>query len=139
MRSNGRNLALFQYADDALFLGKWSFNNISNLLKLLNCFYDVSGLKINLSKSSLFCIGIEDSMVKAMVDHFNCNHGKMPFTYLGLSVGGNMHRKSTWAEVINKISKKKLMLEGRSITIGGRLTLINSVISTPSLVLLFNL
>ena len=53
-----RNLTLLQYADGALFFGVWSKINILNLINLLKCFHDVSGLQINFSKSRLFGIGV---------------------------------------------------------------------------------
>ncbi|XP_071741167.1 uncharacterized mitochondrial protein AtMg01250-like [Rutidosis leptorrhynchoides] len=53
-----------QYADDTIFLGKWSENNIESLLKLLKCFELSSGLKINYHKSSLFGVGVTQSEVE---------------------------------------------------------------------------
>lgn len=32
------------YADDIIFLGEWIMDNISNIVRLLHCFYLVSGL-----------------------------------------------------------------------------------------------
>jgi len=54
---SNRNLSLLQFADDALVFGKWSRKNIISLTTILNCFYDVSGLHINLYKCNLFGIG----------------------------------------------------------------------------------
>ncbi|PWA69900.1 RNA-directed DNA polymerase, eukaryota [Artemisia annua] len=58
LASDGTNISLLQYADDALFFGDWSVSNARRLVHILDCFHDVSGLKINLSKSRLFGIGI---------------------------------------------------------------------------------
>ncbi|XP_071695017.1 uncharacterized mitochondrial protein AtMg01250-like [Rutidosis leptorrhynchoides] len=44
-------LSHLQYADDTLFVGEWSKVNFSNVVKLLKCFEDASGLKINMGKS----------------------------------------------------------------------------------------
>nr|GFC15085.1 RNA-directed DNA polymerase, eukaryota [Tanacetum cinerariifolium] len=35
------------YADDAVFIGEWSIENLDNLLKILNCFHLASGLCIH--------------------------------------------------------------------------------------------
>ncbi|XP_071739297.1 uncharacterized mitochondrial protein AtMg01250-like [Rutidosis leptorrhynchoides] len=48
-----------QYADDTLFIGEWGRQNFNNLMKLLNCFERVSGLKINYHKSQIFGIGVK--------------------------------------------------------------------------------
>lgn len=48
---NGITVSHLQYADDAVFFGKWSIVNLKNLMKILRCFQEISGLKINVSKS----------------------------------------------------------------------------------------
>ncbi|XP_071718961.1 secreted RxLR effector protein 78-like [Rutidosis leptorrhynchoides] len=45
-------LSHLQYADDTIFIGSWLKRNIRNVLKVLLCFEEVSGLKINLKKVS---------------------------------------------------------------------------------------
>jgi len=57
---------------------------------ILRCFAEVSGLSINLSKSTLFGINIAEEKVKDLGRSLNCNTSKLPFIYLGLPVGGNM-------------------------------------------------
>ncbi|GJX30763.1 beta-glucosidase BoGH3B-like protein [Tanacetum coccineum] len=49
------SLSHFFFADDALFVGEWSRENIRNLSIILECFHRVSGLKINFHKSNLVC------------------------------------------------------------------------------------
>ncbi|GKD98181.1 RNA-directed DNA polymerase, eukaryota, partial [Tanacetum coccineum] len=46
-----------QFADDAIFLGEWSKQNVLNLIRILRCFQVASGLKVNLSKSRLIGVG----------------------------------------------------------------------------------
>lgn len=46
------------YADDTLFFEEWDEQNIANLVTILNFFYLVSGLKLNLQKSNLLGIGV---------------------------------------------------------------------------------
>ncbi|XP_071708244.1 uncharacterized protein [Rutidosis leptorrhynchoides] len=52
-----------QYADDSIFIGLWMKRNLNNALKVIKCFEDVSGLKINLVKRKLIGIGVEASVV----------------------------------------------------------------------------
>ncbi|GJX51860.1 RNA-directed DNA polymerase, eukaryota, reverse transcriptase zinc-binding domain protein [Tanacetum coccineum] len=42
------NLSHMFYADDAVFVGQWNDSNITTLVHVLECFYRVSGLKINM-------------------------------------------------------------------------------------------
>ncbi|GJV51737.1 putative RNA-directed DNA polymerase, eukaryota, reverse transcriptase zinc-binding domain protein [Tanacetum coccineum] len=62
----GFNISLLQYADDALFFGKWSRSNARNLVLILKCFEEASGLKVNLSKSRLFGVGVNLDEVEAV-------------------------------------------------------------------------
>ena len=55
---NTLNLSHLFFADDALFIGEWSQNNIKSLVAILECFHKVSGLKINYNKSKLFGVGV---------------------------------------------------------------------------------
>nr|GFA18676.1 RNA-directed DNA polymerase, eukaryota, reverse transcriptase zinc-binding domain protein [Tanacetum cinerariifolium] len=46
------------YADDAMFIGKWSRSNVNVLMMMLHCFSLVSGLKVNVHKSSIYGVGV---------------------------------------------------------------------------------
>ncbi|GKU96320.1 hypothetical protein SLEP1_g9570 [Rubroshorea leprosula] len=59
----------------------------------------------------------------------NCKAGKTPFIYLGLPVGGNPHRHSFWKPVIEKFRSKLASWKGKLLLIGGRITLLTSVLS----------
>ncbi|GJX75163.1 RNA-directed DNA polymerase, eukaryota, reverse transcriptase zinc-binding domain protein [Tanacetum coccineum] len=86
LANDDANVSLLQYADDALFFGEWSKSNMIHLLHILNCFHDVSGLEINLSKSRLFGIGVSGEEVANIARGVNCSYAFLPFTYLGLPV-----------------------------------------------------
>ncbi|GKG08104.1 hypothetical protein Tco_0333936, partial [Tanacetum coccineum] len=57
------NLSHMFYADDAVFVGEWSESNISMLVNVLDCFHMVSGLKINMSKSKIMGVHVDDGKV----------------------------------------------------------------------------
>ncbi|GJW74221.1 reverse transcriptase domain, reverse transcriptase zinc-binding domain protein [Tanacetum coccineum] len=88
LAEDGSNVSLLQYADDALFFGKWSRSNARNLILILKCFEEDSGLKVNLLKSRL------------------------------------------WIEVINKVQNRLIAWKAKSLSIGGRLTLLKSVLGS---------
>lgn len=46
------------YADDVLFIGKWSQLNVKNLIAILNSFHVVSGLQIDLHKTKIYGTGM---------------------------------------------------------------------------------
>ncbi|GJT11729.1 hypothetical protein Tco_0858771, partial [Tanacetum coccineum] len=52
------------YADDAVFVGQWCESNISTLVHVLECFYRASGLRINMTKSKIMGVYVDNDKVK---------------------------------------------------------------------------
>ncbi|GJS49475.1 RNA-directed DNA polymerase, eukaryota [Tanacetum coccineum] len=120
------------YADDAVFVGEWSDDNLSSIMHVLHCFSLASGLKINVKKSHLLGVGIHDLIVAAAASTLGCSIMKTPFKYLGVTVGGNMSKISAWDDIISKLNSRLSKWKVKTLSIGGRLTLLKSVLgSTP--------
>nr|GEZ73447.1 RNA-directed DNA polymerase, eukaryota [Tanacetum cinerariifolium] len=98
----------FFCADDVVFIGQWSNANISTIVHVLDCFFRASGLRINLHKSKLIGIAVDSVVVEAASKAIGCLAIKLPFSYLGISIGGYMSRLKAWEDVINKVVLKKL-------------------------------
>jgi exonuclease III len=94
------------YADDAVFVGEWSDDNLSSIMHVLHCFSLASGLKINVKKSQLLGVGIHDQTVAAAASTLGCSIMKTPFKYLGVTVGGNMSNRSAWDDIISKLNSR---------------------------------
>nr|GEZ76253.1 RNA-directed DNA polymerase, eukaryota [Tanacetum cinerariifolium] len=118
------------FADDVIFLGDWSRESAINLLCMLRCFYLISGLKINVNKCSIFGVGKTDGEVSNLAFSLGCGVAKAPFKYLGVLVGGNMNRCSNWEVVTNKFWYSLSLWKTRLLSVGGRLSLIKSVLSS---------
>ena len=95
-----------QFADDAIFFGRWSHSNLKNLFKLLECFCKLSGMKTNMGKSKLFGVGIKEAEVGDWTRGAGCEGGKFPFNYLGVPVGASMCKREAWTPVIDKMKGK---------------------------------
>ncbi|GJS84331.1 RNA-directed DNA polymerase, eukaryota, reverse transcriptase zinc-binding domain protein [Tanacetum coccineum] len=124
------NLSHLFYVDDVIFVGKWNSSNLSTIVNVLKWFYLASGLKINLNKSKLMGIGISHDVVASAAKSIGCSILHTPFNYLGVKVGGIMSRLSSWDDVIAKLSARLSKWKLKSLSIGGRLTLIKSVLSS---------
>nr|GEY40123.1 RNA-directed DNA polymerase, eukaryota [Tanacetum cinerariifolium] len=76
------------YADDAIFIGKWSRGNLNCIAHMLRCFSLLSGLSINFQKSQLLGVGVPDSNVIGAASLIGCSILRTPFKYMGTVVGG---------------------------------------------------
>ncbi|GKB70919.1 RNA-directed DNA polymerase, eukaryota, reverse transcriptase zinc-binding domain protein, partial [Tanacetum coccineum] len=124
------SLSHFFFADDALFVGEWSRENIRNLSIILECFHRVSGLKINFHKSNLVGVGVPFDEVKALAQLTGCQASPPYFKYLGLPVGFNMAATTNWDFLIDKFSKRLSNWKASMLSIGGRTTLLSSVLGS---------
>ncbi|KAJ0597676.1 putative RNA-directed DNA polymerase [Helianthus annuus] len=127
--SNGPPLSHFLYADDVIFMGEWLYQNVVNLKRLLRCFYLTTGLRVNLKKSSLYGVGVEDTHVQIMANVMGCVRGVFPFKYLGLQVGANMNLVKNWDPVVEIFKKRLSMWRANTLSFGGRITLVRSVLN----------
>ncbi|GKB45996.1 RNA-directed DNA polymerase, eukaryota, reverse transcriptase zinc-binding domain protein [Tanacetum coccineum] len=125
---NTLNLSHLFFADDALFIGEWSRNNIKSLVAILDCFHKVSGLKINYHKSKLFGVGVPFDEVSLLASITGCNALVSPFNYLGLPIDCNMALVKSWDPIFEKFSNRLSNWKASLLSIGGRATLITSVL-----------
>ncbi|GJY25614.1 RNA-directed DNA polymerase, eukaryota, reverse transcriptase zinc-binding domain protein, partial [Tanacetum coccineum] len=72
-------------------------------------FHDIRvgpGLRINLHKSKLYGVGVSLDEAKEFSSNTGCSAASLPFTYIGLPVGCNIRRISSWEDMISKVQKK---------------------------------
>nr|GEZ47374.1 RNA-directed DNA polymerase, eukaryota [Tanacetum cinerariifolium] len=120
------------YADDAIFIGQWSDSNLRSIIHMLHYFSLASGLKINLQKSNLLGVGVNDSLVNEAAGSIGCSVMKAPFKYLGVMVGSSMSKISAWDEMVGKIKSRLSKWKVNTLSIGGRLMLLKAVLGyTP--------
>ncbi|GJX76497.1 RNA-directed DNA polymerase, eukaryota [Tanacetum coccineum] len=95
------------YADDAVFIGEWSKFNLKG-------------------------VGVSNSNVSAAAANLGCSVMTTPFKYLGVMVGGNMSKIKAWDDTIGRLKSRLSKWKLNTLSIGGRLTLLKSVLgSTP--------
>nr|KAJ0222973.1 hypothetical protein LSAT_V11C200055230 [Lactuca sativa] len=128
--NGGPRLSHLFYADDAIFAGEWCSDSIKNLSRILRCFHISSGLKVNFLKSRLFGIRVSSQEVQRMARFLGCTVGTFPFTYLGVPIGANMALKKNWQPIVDKFKSKLSTWKAKSLSFGGHLTLIKSVLNS---------
>lgn len=119
-------IPILQFADDTLFLGEASMQNVILMKCVLRCFELASGLKVNFGKSKLAGISVNDRFLSRVAAGLNCCRMDVPFVYLGLPNGGNPRRLRFWDPIINKMRLKLSSWRQKFLYFGGKLCLINS-------------
>ncbi|GJR59837.1 RNA-directed DNA polymerase, eukaryota [Tanacetum coccineum] len=128
--SSSLHLSHLFYAGDVIFVGQWSVSNINTLVQALDCFYKASGLRMNLQKSKLMGISVEDEIVSRAAIKMGCCTLTTPFSYLGVKVGGSMSRIKAWDEIKAKLHSRLSKWKMKTLSSGGRLTLLKSVLGS---------
>ncbi|KAJ0768031.1 putative RNA-directed DNA polymerase [Helianthus annuus] len=128
--NSGPMLSHLLYADDAMVMGEWTQANFRSLRRLLWVFRLCSGLRININKSMLYGIGKPIMEVQDKATWLGCRYGEVPFKYLGILVGGNMSRINSWDPVIQVFKKRLSLWKARTLSMGGRLVLVKSVLES---------
>ncbi|WVZ62771.1 LOW QUALITY PROTEIN: hypothetical protein U9M48_012475, partial [Paspalum notatum var. saurae] len=120
-----------QYADDTILFMDHDLEKACNMKLLLCAFEQLFGLKINFHKSEVFYFGAAQEAKPQYIELFGCNLRSFPMRYLGIPIH---YRKLSNADWKNERFQKRLnSWKGKHHSTGGRLTLINSVLSSLSM------
>ena len=95
---------------------------------ILAWFEALSGLRINLDKSSLIPMGRVENEENLAIE-LGYKISDLPTEYPGLSLGAKRKASSVWDGVEERFRKRLANLKRQYISKGGRLTLIRSCLS----------
>ncbi|WVZ90234.1 hypothetical protein U9M48_036551 [Paspalum notatum var. saurae] len=123
-------LSILRYADDTILFMDHDLDKARNMKLLLFAFELASGLKINFHESELLCFGAAQENIELYTELFGCKAGNFPINYLGIPIHYRKLRNSDWVKVEKRFLKKLNSWKGKHLSIGGRLTLINSVLTS---------
>ncbi len=129
MKTVGSGFPIIQYADDTLILLKASQKEIFCFKALLNMFAQSTGRKVNYAKSSLYPLNLSEEKAYLIAGLLGSSIGKLPFTYLGLPLGTARPKVINFAPLVDRV-ERRLTTSSMFLPQGGRLTLINSILSS---------
>ncbi|KAE8673674.1 AP-2 complex subunit alpha-2 [Hibiscus syriacus] len=119
-------LTHLQFADDLILFCHDSLTNIHNFKRVLRIFSLMTGLHLNLSKSKLFGINVEDATLNEWANDIGCSVGCFPIDYLGLPIGAKKNSEVLWEPVLQNFNNKLAGWKAYSLLMAGRLLLIKS-------------
>ncbi|XP_039070178.1 uncharacterized protein LOC120217004 [Hibiscus syriacus] len=77
-------LTHLSFTDDLLIFCKGNFHSVMGVITILDCFYEYSGLKLNVSKCEIFTAGISTHNLDSIINYSGFKHGRLLVRYLGV-------------------------------------------------------
>lgn len=106
-----------------------ALSNLWSIKSILRWFEMVSGLKVNLSKSKIFSLNLDDEFITAASTFLSCGVWSLAFTFLEVGVEINLRKKLSWKNTVNKIQRRLSCQKSKFMSQWGRITMINIVLT----------
>lgn len=121
---------VLQFADGTLLVGDGSWARLWANKVVLRGFELILGLGINFHKSKFIGINLSNNFLEVATIFLACRREEKEFTLLGIPIGYNPRRSSTWNHLLRKLKKRSVSWKGRLLSFEGRLTLLKSVLGS---------
>jgi len=125
----GIHLTHLQFVDDTLIFCEADEQHLQRIRGVLLSFQAFAGLVVNFHKSRLIAIGKDDEWSQNAAALLGCTRVHLPMTYLGIPLGANMRKATSWQCVIDKIQKRLSSWKSSCLSRAGRLVLLKSVLN----------
>ena len=77
----------------------------------------------------MFPLNLSDLQCEELATVLGCKVASLPLTYLGVPINNKALTDIDWQLLIDKIDKRLQSWKGSLLSLGGRVTLLNSVLS----------
>lgn len=113
---NGKEQKIGLFADDVIAFLQRPYKSLPRLMKLVETFGDLSGYKINISKTQI--LGLNYSPPKKIEETFNCNWKLKKIEYLGVIITKGLTKlyKANYSKINQEIQNTKRPLDFSSRT-----------------------
>jgi len=91
-------------------------------------FEDISSLKANSTKSSIFCPGVSPRLKEMLLDELQMQEGVLLVRYIGVPLISSRLSAIDCRVLLDKISKRIDSWTSRNLSFAGRLQLLNSIL-----------
>jgi hypothetical protein len=130
-------ISILQYADDTIIFMEHNLEKALNMKLIVCIFEELSGLKINFHESEVFCFGKAKEVEKDYITLFGCEPGSFIFRYLEILIHHRKLKNSEWKATEDRFERKFASLVGKLLSYGDRLELINSVLASMPMFMLY--
>ena len=125
----GLHISYLLFADDTILFCDASREQLLYIQMVLIFFEAIIGLKVNVGKSEIVLVG-EVGNLDALARILCCKVGCLPMSYLGMPLGAHFKDASIWNPILERVEKKLSGWKQLYLSKGGRLTLLNSTLSS---------
>jgi len=126
----GARWRTFMYADDAAIFINPLKEDLEATMTILHDFGKISGLHINLQKSSVHPIRCQNIDLDHLLASFTGLRESFPCRYLGLQLHTRSLQKVHVQPLIERIGQRLPSWKGKMLNRAGRLTLVTTVLSS---------
>ena len=124
------NLSHLSFADDIVVFTDGSPTSLRNTLLVFEEFGNLSGLNINIAKSTVFAAGRGKQLLENEAAAVGLSISALPIRYLGLPLTSKIMSRNDYEPLISKIRDSFLSWTSKALSYAGRLLLIKSVIAS---------
>ncbi|GMJ04667.1 hypothetical protein HRI_004135900 [Hibiscus trionum] len=126
--NKGLSISHLQFADDLIIFCGASKAEVNNIIRILRGFEVASGLKLNLSKSTILGVNVASSEVKSWAESTKCRSEEFPCKYLGLPLRCRKNSIALWTPVIEQFEKRFAGWKAKLLSLGGSIVMVKSVL-----------
>ncbi|XP_009119170.2 uncharacterized protein LOC103844146 [Brassica rapa] len=125
-------LTHLSFADDIMVFTNGTPTSLEGVLEVFEEYANVSGLRINVAKSTVFAAGIDKQRLQDRAISAGFTISELPIKYLGLPLTTKTMTRNDYEPLLSKIKGRFQSWTSKTLSFAGRLMLIKSVIASTT-------